>query len=58
MTTKHTKEHDPNTPKMATETPAAITAPSEVQTRLGTLKTVDGFPDPATIEKVYDNLDF
>jgi hypothetical protein len=45
-------------PKMATETPAGITAPAEVQTRLGTLKTIDGFPDQATIEKVYDNLDF
>ena len=45
-------------PKYATEMPAGITAPAEVQTRLGTLKTVDGFPDAATIEKVYDNLDF
>jgi len=35
-----------------------IAAPAEVQTRLGTLRTVDGFPDQATIEKVYDNLDF
>ena len=42
----------------ATETPAAITAPAEVQTRLGTLKTIDGFPDRATIDAVYDNLDF
>jgi hypothetical protein len=47
-----------NKPKMATETPAGITAPAEVQTRLGTLRTIDGFPDAATIEKVYDNLDF
>ncbi len=45
-------------PKMATEMPAGITAPVEVKTRLGTLKTLDGFPDQATIEKVYDNLDF
>ncbi len=45
-------------PKYATEMPAGITAPAEVKTRLGTLKTVDGFPDAATIEKVYDNLDF
>jgi hypothetical protein len=47
-----------NKPKMATEMPAGITAPAEVQTRLGTLRTIDGFPDQATIEKVYDNLDF
>ena len=45
-------------PKMATETPAGITAPAEVRTRLGYLRTIDGFPDEATIEKVYDNLDF
>jgi hypothetical protein len=47
-----------NKPKMATEMPAGITAPAEVQTRIGTLRTKDGFPDAATIEKVYDNLDF
>ncbi|NOQ82769.1 MAG: DUF1254 domain-containing protein [Myxococcales bacterium] len=44
--------------QMATEMPAGIKAPAEVQTRLGTLRTIDGFPDSATIEKVYDNLDF
>ena len=45
-------------PKYATEMPAGITAPAEVKTRIGTLRTKDGFPDKATIEKVYDNLDF
>jgi hypothetical protein len=45
-------------PRMATKTPVGITAPAEVKTRLGTLKTIDGFPDQATLEKVYDNLDF
>jgi hypothetical protein len=45
-------------PKMATATPAGIAAPAEVKTRLGTLRTKDGFPDNATIEKVFDNLDF
>ncbi len=45
-------------PRMATEMPAGITAPAKVRTRLGTLRTKDGFPDKATIEKVYDNLDF
>ena len=44
--------------KMTTEMPAGITAPAEVETRLGTLRTKDGFPDKATIEKVFDNLDF
>jgi hypothetical protein len=45
-------------PKYATEMPAGLKAPAEVKTRLGTLRTKDGFPDKATIEKVYDNLDF
>ena len=43
---------------MATEIPAAITMPATVDTRLGTLRFTDGFPDEATVEKVYDNLDF
>ena len=46
------------TPKMATEIPTAITMPDRVETRLGTLRFTDGFPDAATVEKVYDNLDF
>jgi hypothetical protein len=29
-----------------------------VQTRIGTLKFFDGLPDPETVQKVYDNLDF
>ena len=44
--------------KMATEIPAAITMPDRVETRLGTLRFTDGFPDDATVEKVFDNLDF
>ena len=43
---------------MATEIPTAITMPDRVETRLGTLRFTDGFPDAATVEKVYDNLDF
>lgn len=45
-------------PKMATEIPPDITTPDSVKTRLGTLKFFDGLPDKATVEKVYDNLDF
>ena len=45
-------------PKMATEIPPDITTPDSVDTRLGTLKFFDGLPDKATVEKVYDNLDF
>jgi hypothetical protein len=29
-----------------------------VQTRVGTLRFFDGLPDPETVHKVYDNLDF
>jgi hypothetical protein len=44
--------------KMTTDIPPSITTPDEVSTRLGTLKFTDGFPDDATVEKCYDNLDF
>jgi hypothetical protein len=43
---------------MATDIPPQITTPDTVDTRLGTLKFFDGFPDDATVQKVYDNLDF
>jgi hypothetical protein len=45
-------------PKMATDIPPEITTPDSIDTPLGTLKFFDGFPDDATIQKVYDNLDF
>jgi hypothetical protein len=44
--------------KFRTDIPSAITIPDSVETRLGTLKFEDGFPDDATVQKVYDNLDF
>ena len=44
--------------KMTTDIPPSITTPDKVETRIGTLKFFDGFPDKATVEKVYDNLDF
>ena len=44
--------------KMTTDIPASITTPDKVDTRLGTLKFFDGYPDSATVQKVYDNLDF
>jgi hypothetical protein len=43
---------------MATDIPESITTPDAVETRLGTLRFFDGFPDDATVQKVYDNLDF
>ena len=44
--------------KMTTDIPASITTPDVVETSLGTLRFFDGFPDAATTQKVYDNLDF
>jgi hypothetical protein len=44
--------------KMTTPIPESITTPDSVETRLGTLKFTDGYPADATVEKVYDNLDF
>lgn len=44
--------------RMTTAIPPQITTPDAVETRLGTLRFFDGFPDDATVEKVYDNLDF
>jgi hypothetical protein len=44
--------------EMTTAIPAQITTPDSVETRLGTLKFFDGFPDEPTVEKVMDNLDF
>ena len=44
--------------KTATPIPPGIAAPEKMETRLGTLKFFDGFPDDATVEKLYDNLDF
>jgi hypothetical protein len=40
------------------QTPAAITTPDRVETRIGTLEFKDGAPSVATAEKVYDTLLF
>jgi len=42
----------------AAKVPPYITTPDTVQTRVGTLRFFDGLPDPETVHKVYDNLDF
>ena len=44
--------------KFSTPLPPGIASPAKVETRLGTLNFFDGFPDQATAEKLYDNLDF
>jgi hypothetical protein len=43
---------------VSAETLASISTPDKVESRLGTLEFTDGFPTPATVEKVYDHLDF
>ena len=41
---------------MATDIPAAITIPDSVETRLGTLRFTDGFPDDETVQKLAKTL--
>ena len=50
---------DTKTPKMKMTTPIpdSITTPDKVQTSIGKLEFVDGFPTEATIQKSYDYLD-
>ena len=45
-------------PKYATDVPQSITTPDSLETRIGKLEFKDGAPSEATVEKVYDNLDF
>jgi len=44
--------------KMSTPIPPGIESPAKVETSIGTLNFFGGFPDDATVEKLYDNLDF
>ncbi len=44
--------------KYKTDVPTKILTPNHVDTRIGDLEFYDGMPTKATIEKVYDNLDF
>jgi hypothetical protein len=46
------------TPRYAAKVPLSITTPSTVQTRIGTLKFIDGLPDEETAKKAFDQLDF
>ncbi len=58
LATMATVDAQQATYKMSTEIPASITTPDVVETSIGTLRFFDGFPDAATVQKVYDNLDF
>ncbi len=56
--TPTTQAQTPPKMKMTTDIPEEITTPDTVETRIGTLKFFDGFPDDKTTQLVYDNLDF
>ena len=58
LATSSAQAQAPPRMKMTTDIPAGIAMPDTVETRLGTLKFFDGFPDNASVEKLYDNLDF
>ncbi len=44
--------------KYSTPMPPGVAEPDKIETRLGTLKFFDGFPEKATAEKLFNNLDF
>jgi hypothetical protein len=44
--------------KYSTPMPPGVASPDSVETRLGTLNFFSGFPDQASAEKLFDNLDF
>jgi hypothetical protein len=44
--------------KYSTPMPPGIAVTDKIETRFGTLNFLDGFPDNASVEKLYDNLDF
>jgi len=46
------------TPGFNNKIPEQIMTPNKVITRIGDLNFYDGMPDKATLDKVYDNLDF
>ena len=46
------------TAQTAPSIPPSITTPDKIKSRLGPLDFKDGMPSPATMAKVYDNLDF
>ena len=46
------------TPQAAGTIPPSITTPDRVNSRLGTLEFKDGAPSKATVDKMYDQIDF
>ena len=48
----------PTGAQVSEETLSSISTPAKVETRIGTLDFKDGAPSKATLDKVYDDLDF
>jgi len=44
--------------KYSTSIPPGVLSPDKVETRFGSLNFFDGYPDRASVDKLYDNLDF
>src|SRR5512136_2416712 len=44
--------------KHSTAMPPGVAMPDKLDTRIGTLTFSDGVPDKASMEKIYENLDF
>src|SRR5690242_5468524 len=42
----------------ATEVPSFLTTPDKVDSRIGPLEFKDGAPNAATVDKIFDTLDF
>ena len=42
--------------KITTPIAPGVATPNRLETSIGTLNLMDGFPKPDTIEKIYDNL--
>jgi hypothetical protein len=44
--------------KFSTSMPPGVAIPDTLETQLGKLNFFGGFPDQASVDKLYDNLDF
>ena len=58
IVTSLTANAQDKTPRYNQKIPEKIMTPDTVETRIGSLKFVDGVPTVETTQKVYDNLDF
>lgn len=57
-TEQNQKKVELKTFKMTTDIPPSIPIAESIETRLGTLKFTDGYPDAESAQKLYDQMDF